>query len=74
MEKSELLSSLLSDREFYVFLEDLEYHASEIKKLDAMDMLEREKNIRALICPDTVNGAYSKIYMSSSSRSSKSVV
>lgn len=32
MEKSELLSSLLSDRDFYVFLEDLEYHASEIKK------------------------------------------
>ena len=47
---------------------------SEIKKLDAMDMLEREKNIPALICPDTVNGAYTKIYMSSSSRSSKSVV
>jgi len=28
MEKSELLSSLLSDRDFYVFLEDLEYHMS----------------------------------------------
>ena len=30
---SKLLSSLLSDRDFYVFLENLEYHASEIKSL-----------------------------------------
>jgi len=39
---SELLSSLLSDRDFYVFLEDVDFHASNIIKLEAMDRIERE--------------------------------
>ena len=40
---SELLSSLLSDRDFYVFLEDLEYHASEIKSLMLWTCLKEKK-------------------------------
>lgn len=48
---SEVLSSLLSDRDFYVFLEDLEFHASEIKKLDAMDLMEREKKYPGINMP-----------------------
>lgn len=40
---SELLSSLLSDRDFYVFMEDVIYHAGNIKELENMNPVEREK-------------------------------
>jgi transcriptional regulator with XRE-family HTH domain len=40
---SELLSSLLSDRDFYVFMEDVIYHAGNIKELEDMNPVEREK-------------------------------
>ena len=48
---SELLSSLLSDSDFYVFLEDVDFHASNIMKLEAMDMLEREKKYPGINMP-----------------------
>ncbi len=40
---SKLLSSLLSDRDFYVFMEDVIYHAGNIKELENMNPIEREK-------------------------------
>lgn len=40
---SELLSSLLSDRDFYVFMEDVIYHAGNIKELENMNPVERGK-------------------------------
>lgn len=40
---NELLSSLLSDRDFYVFMEDVIYHAGNIKELENMNPVEREK-------------------------------
>ena len=48
---SELLSSLLSDRDFYEFLEDVNFHASEIRKLESMDILEREKKYPGINMP-----------------------
>lgn len=48
---SELLSSLLSDRDFYVFLEDVDFHASNIMKLEAMDRIEREKKYPGVNMP-----------------------
>ena len=48
---SELLSSLLSDRDFYEFLEDINFHASDIRKLESMDILEREKKYPGINMP-----------------------
>lgn len=48
---SDLLSSLLSDRDFYEFLEDVDFHASNIMKLEAMDRIEREKKYPGVNMP-----------------------
>ena len=52
---SMLLSELLSDRDFYVFLEDIIYHADRIKGVEKMDFFEREKKY-----PDINIVGYSK--------------
>ena len=38
-----ILSDLLSDRDFYEFLEDVDFHAANLKKIQEMDNIEREK-------------------------------
>lgn len=40
---STLLSSLLSDNDFYEFMEDVTFHVEQIQKLESMDFTEREK-------------------------------
>ena len=44
---TELLDSLLSDHDFYVFLEESQEQIDRINELEEMDWTEREKNIPA---------------------------
>lgn len=39
----EILNSILSDRAFYEFIEDVDFHAEHLKKLQSMDITELEK-------------------------------
>ena len=48
---STLLSDLLSDRDFYEFMEDVTFHAEEIRKLESMEFTEREKKYPGINMP-----------------------
>ncbi|MBR5338081.1 MAG: helix-turn-helix transcriptional regulator [Lachnospiraceae bacterium] len=39
----ELLNSILSDRAFYEFIEDVDFHAAQLKELQSLDITELEK-------------------------------
>lgn len=39
----EILNSILSDRDFYEFIEDVDFHAARLKELQSLDITELEK-------------------------------
>ncbi len=39
----EILNSILSDRDFYEFIEDVDFHAAQLKELQRLDIMELNK-------------------------------